>query len=139
MLCTIWYQLRNVKNTHGGMLPLLKLQALACNLLKVTLLHRWFSSFLYCTNGTKSRNTSHMDLTKKTICFKGTGSCIDLLLTNQKYSFKNVNTFEADFNWSIIWLFTRCLKLSRKVNRKDSFIETILRFQRISFKLIYRI
>ena len=28
-------------------------------------------------------------------CFKGTGSCIDLLLTNQKYSFKNTNAFET--------------------------------------------
>ena len=28
--------------------------------LKVTLLHECFSRFLNCTNGTKSRNTSHM-------------------------------------------------------------------------------
>ena len=29
-------------------------------LLKVTLLHGCFSRFLHCTNGTKSRNESHM-------------------------------------------------------------------------------
>ena len=36
-----------------------------------------------------------INLIKTTTCFKGTGSCIDLLLTNQKYSFKNTNTFET--------------------------------------------
>ena len=40
-------QFKNVKNTHGGMLP--------ATSLKVTLLHRCFSRFLNCTNGTKSR------------------------------------------------------------------------------------
>ena len=43
-------QLKNVKNTHGGVLILLKL----------TLLHGCFSHFFNCTNGTKSRNASHM-------------------------------------------------------------------------------
>ena len=28
-------------------------------------------------------------------CFKVTGSCIDLLLTNQNYSFENTNVFET--------------------------------------------
>ena len=53
----IWYYLhnfKNVKNTHGGVLILVKLQALA------TLFHGYFSHFLNCTNGTKSRNTSHI-------------------------------------------------------------------------------
>ena len=52
MLCTIWYRLYNlkiVKNTHGGVLLLVKLQAS----LKVTLLHGCFSRFLNCANGTK--------------------------------------------------------------------------------------
>ena len=30
-------------------------------LLKITLIHRCFSHFLNCTNGTKSRNASHLD------------------------------------------------------------------------------
>ena len=46
--------LKNVKNTHGGVLLLVKLQAS----LKVTLLHEYLSRFLNCTNGTKSRNAS---------------------------------------------------------------------------------
>ena len=38
MLCAIWYHLCNlktVKNTHGGMLILVKLQAEACNFTKI--------------------------------------------------------------------------------------------------------
>ena len=37
MRCVIWYQLynlKNVKNTHGGVLLLIKLQAEACNFTK---------------------------------------------------------------------------------------------------------
>ena len=52
MFCVIWYHLcnlKNVKNTHGGVL-----------LLKVTLLRVCFSRFLNCTNGTKSRNAGHV-------------------------------------------------------------------------------
>ena len=48
MRYAIWlhlYNLKNVKNTHGGVL---------------TLLHGCFSRFLNCTNATKSRNASHM-------------------------------------------------------------------------------
>ena len=47
MLCTIWYyfyNLKNVKNTHEGVLLLVK-----CS-----------SRFLNCINGTKSRKTLHM-------------------------------------------------------------------------------
>ena len=48
--CAIWYHfynLKNVKNAHGGVL-----QAEA----KLTLLHGCFSRFLNCTNDTKSRS-----------------------------------------------------------------------------------
>ena len=50
MRCAIWYHLynlKNAKNTHGGVLILVKL-------------HGCFSCFLNCTNATKSRNASHM-------------------------------------------------------------------------------
>ena len=49
MLCAIWYHLynlKNVKNTLGGMLLLVKLQAEPATLLKVTFLHVCFSHFL---------------------------------------------------------------------------------------------
>ena len=54
--CAIWYHLcnlKNVKNTHGGVIILVKL-------LKLTLLHGCFSRFLNCTSDTKSRNASHI-------------------------------------------------------------------------------
>ena len=62
MRCSIWYHLCNlksVKNTNGGVLLLVKLQAL-----KATLLH---PCFLNCANGTKLRKVSHM---KKKILFQ---------------------------------------------------------------------
>ena len=74
-ICAIWYHLYNlksVKNTHGGVLLLVKLQAksLQLYLLKVTLLHGCFSRFLNLTNGTKSRNASQiLKLRKLSIFF----------------------------------------------------------------------
>ena len=56
--CAIWYHLynlKNVKNTHGGVLIIVP-----ATLLKLTLLHGCFSRFLNCTNVTKSRIASHI-------------------------------------------------------------------------------
>ena len=52
MLCDIWchlYNLKNVKNTYGGVLLLVNLQAVAGH----------FFPFLICANGSKSRKASH--------------------------------------------------------------------------------
>ena len=50
-------QLKNVKNTHGGVLL-----SKACNLTKCKLLHGCFlRGFLYFIDVTKSRNTPHVD------------------------------------------------------------------------------
>ena len=46
--------LKNLKNTHGGMLQSVKL--------KVTLFHGCFSRFLNCTNGTKSQKVPHIEI-----------------------------------------------------------------------------
>ena len=54
IFCTIWYQLyklKIVKNIHGEVLLFL---------IKVALLHGWFSHFLSCTNDTKSHNASQI-------------------------------------------------------------------------------
>ena len=48
-----------------------------------------------------------INLSKTITSFKGTGSCIGLLLTNQKYFFKNTNTFETGLNDHDL-LFTQC-------------------------------
>ena len=65
MPCAIWYHLynlKNVKNTHRGVLLLVKLQAKFLTLLKLKLLHGCFSRFLNWANGTKSRKASHLNL-----------------------------------------------------------------------------
>ena len=51
MFCEIWYQQFKKCEKHGGVLLLVKLQAFTC----------FFSRFLDCTNGTKSRKASHND------------------------------------------------------------------------------
>ena len=63
MLYVIWYHLynlKNVENTHGGVLLLVKVQAKACIFTKNNTSLRCFLSFLNCTNDTKSRNASHI-------------------------------------------------------------------------------
>ena len=63
MRCAILYYLhnfQNVKNTHGGVLILVKLQAEAWNCTKINTPPWVLSLFLNCRNGTKSRNASHM-------------------------------------------------------------------------------
>ena len=60
-LCVISYHLNNLKNmkdTHEGVLLLVRLQPVT--LLKVSLLHGCFSSFLICTISTKSLKASYM-------------------------------------------------------------------------------
>ena len=57
MRCAIWYHLdnlKNVENTHGGVLLLVKLQAKK--------LHGCFSHFLNCPNDIKSRKASHIKI-----------------------------------------------------------------------------
>ena len=51
---------KNVKNTHGGVLLLEKLQASASNFTKSNTPSRVFSRFLNCRNDTKSSRASHM-------------------------------------------------------------------------------
>ena len=44
------------------------------------------------------KNQDLFNLVKNNTCFKGEGSCIDLILTNRKYSFKNTYSFETGLN-----------------------------------------
>ena len=57
MFCAIWYRLynlKNVENTHGGVLSLVQLQTFSNT-------PPWaFSPLLNCTKGTKSRNVSQI-------------------------------------------------------------------------------
>ena len=65
----IWYHLynlKNVKNTHGRVLFLVKLQAEACNFTKSNTPPGCFLRFLNCTNGTKLRNAPHISFFRMT-------------------------------------------------------------------------
>ena len=38
---------------------------------------------------------NYFNLVKNNTCFKGPGSCIDLILTNRKYCFQGTSSFET--------------------------------------------
>ena len=40
---------------------------------------------------------NYFNLVKNNTCFKGPGSCIDLILTNRKYCFQGTSSFETGF------------------------------------------
>ena len=91
MLCSIWhhlYNLRNVENTYEGVLP------------KVTLLHRCFSRFFKCTNGTKSRNESIFSKVHLRAFQKMFSMCFNWAL----HSFLQATLLKAtpDWNWQKI-------------------------------------
>ena len=105
MRCAIWYHLynlKNVKNTHGRVLLLVKLQAL---LLKVTLIPR----FLNCTNSSTLCNVSHLSnrFSKGTVSpthqlqMKKSGSSI---VTLQYFDKLNKDLFWTYRNQLIDWL-----------------------------------
>ena len=64
MLCNLllFVQLKNLKNAHGGVLILVKLQALVSvfNLIKIYTPPWIFLGFLNFANGIQSRNASHI-------------------------------------------------------------------------------
>ena len=63
MRCANWYHfynLKNMKTGHGGVLLLVKLQASACNFSKGNTFPRAFFTFFNCTNGTKLLKASHV-------------------------------------------------------------------------------
>ena len=52
--------------------------------------HTQFSAFM--------EHYNYYNLIKNSTCFKGDGSCKDLILTNRKYCFKNTSSFETGIN-----------------------------------------
>ena len=63
MFCAIWYHLynfKNVKNSHGRVLPLVNSRLKVCNFTKSNTPPWVFSCFLNCTNDTKSRNNASL-------------------------------------------------------------------------------
>ena len=64
MLCAIWYNfynLKNVKNTHGRVQVLVKLQTETCNVTKSSTAPWAFSNFSNCKHGAKPRKASRIN------------------------------------------------------------------------------
>ena len=61
MFCGIWYHLYNLKR---GKHPRKSFTLNNATFVKVILLHECFSRSLSCTNGTKLRNLSHINLNR---------------------------------------------------------------------------
>ena len=86
----IWYHLynlKNVKNTHAGLLLVVKLQGEGCNSAKCNTLLWVFFSFLDCRNGTKSRKASQIN---KMSTFKQTHLNLFNILKVQLYRFETL-------------------------------------------------
>ena len=69
----IWYhlhKLKNLKNTHAGVLLSVRLQPSGYSFTKVALLHGCLlqTCFLSCTNGFKSRKASHIQNEVSLVC-----------------------------------------------------------------------
>ena len=67
-----------------------------------------------------------VSLIKSKTCFKGTGSCIDLILTNRKYSFKNTSSYETGLSdhhhliYSVMKTTFKCEESKKSIHRKYS-------------------
>ena len=62
-----------------------------------------------------------INLIKTTTCFKGTESCIDLLLIDQKYSFKNTNAYKTGLSDHHLLIYSM-LKTSFQKNEPKGLI-----------------
>ena len=70
---------------------------------------------------------NYYNLIKNSTCFNGDGLCIDLILTNSKYCFKNTNSFEtgiSDHHHLIYSMFKQHL---RKKNPKNYLSQLLVR------------
>ena len=82
-------QLKNVKNTQGGVLLLVKLQP--ANLLKLIVLHGCLSSFSNFTNGTRSCKASYID--HCSIFLGYNGRAVNKTLAHERKSLKVVGCY----------------------------------------------
>ena len=67
------------------------------------------------------------NLIKNNTCFKGLGSCIDLILTNRKYCFKNTSSDETGISDHHL-IFSIMKTTFASEEPKNSFIMTIKLF-----------
>ena len=67
-----------------------------------------------------------VNLIKNKACFKGTGPCIDLILTNRKYSFRNTSSYETGLSdhhqliYSVMKTIFKCEEPKKSIYRNYS-------------------
>ena len=59
------------------------------------------------------------NMIKVNTCFKGLGTCIDLILTNKKYSFKNTHALETGLSDHHLLIYTYVKNNISKVETKN--------------------
>ena len=71
-------------------------------------------------------NQNFVSFIKNKTCFKGTGSCIDLILANRKYSFKNTSSYETGYSdhrhliYSVMKAIFKCEEPKKLIYRNYS-------------------
>ena len=61
---------------------------------------------------------NYYNLMKNNTCFKGDGSCIDLILTNRKYCFRNPSSFETGISVHHHLIYSMLKTTFEKKNQK---------------------
>ena len=102
MLCAIWYHLynsKNVKNTQGGVLLSVKLQAIACNFTKSNTPPWVFSTFFWIVQIEPNRATHHMyalgQYKFKSFAYFASLSCLSHLFDICTVANKNIRNMHA--------------------------------------------
>ena len=74
-----------------------------------------------------------INLIKATTWFKGTGSCIDLLLTNQKYLFENTSAFKTGLSDHHLFIYLMLKTSFQKNEPKRLIYRDYTSFRKYSF------
>ena len=75
------------------------------------------------------------NLIKSNTCFKGSGSCIDLILTNRKYCFKNSLTFETGLSDHHLLIYSMLRTTFKKEDSKRLVYRDYKKFSNDSFQV----
>ena len=74
------------------------------------------------------------NLTKSNTCLKGSGSCIDLILTNKKYCFKHTSTFETGLSDHHHLIYSMLKTTFKKEESKQFFYRDYKNFDNANFQ-----
>ena len=78
------------------------------------------------------------NLIKSNTCFKGRGSCIDLILTNRKFCFKNSSTFETGLSDHHHLIYSMLKTTFKKEDSKRLIYRDYKNFNKEISKMIFK-